>query len=208
MDFGLPAFWTQLQSGAAMEAPTLVEVDDLDASPAGSLETGSPSVYSDMGTSPSTTGSGSPVEAPDEKPVLLRASQEIPYVGGCCEAAAEAAGRRHQQRRRLPRRRPDARTRVGRLPAGRESRCLRQAPATGRAEGRALAQQNLHVSRTADADAVVRPAHGLFGDVERGGERRSSPTKEALRGLDDIPGAIKSVDTASSPAPWRSPGRP
>ena len=33
MDFGLPAFWTQLQSGAAMEAPTLVEVDDLDGVP-------------------------------------------------------------------------------------------------------------------------------------------------------------------------------
>ena len=41
-----------------MDPPTLVEVDDL--SPAGSLETGSPSVYSDMG-SPSTDGS--PVEA-------------------------------------------------------------------------------------------------------------------------------------------------
>ena len=61
-----------------MDPPTLVEVDDL--SPAGSLETGSPSVYSDMGTSPSTDD-GSPVEAPDEKPVLLRASQDVPYVG-------------------------------------------------------------------------------------------------------------------------------
>ena len=84
-----------------MDPPTLVEVDDL--SPAGSLETGSPSVYSDMGTSPSTDGSnGSPVEAPDEKPVLLRASQEIPYVGlgAYAKRAAEAAARRrHQQRR-------------------------------------------------------------------------------------------------------------
>ena len=38
-----------------MEAPTLVEVDDLDASPAGSLETGSPSVYSDMGSPSGST---------------------------------------------------------------------------------------------------------------------------------------------------------
>ena len=96
-----------------MEAPTLVEVDDL--SPAGSLETGSPSVYSDMGTSPSTTGSGSPVEAaPAEKPVLLRASQEIPYVGlgAYAKRAAEAAARRrHQQRRpRYRTARPDATT--------------------------------------------------------------------------------------------------
>ena len=91
-----------------MEAPTLVEVDDL--SPAGSLETGSPSVYSDMGTSPSTDGS--PVEAPDEKPVLLRASQEIPYVGlgAYAKRAAEAAARRRHQRRRPRYRtaRPDA----------------------------------------------------------------------------------------------------
>ena len=75
-----------------MEAPTLVEVDDL--SPAGSLETGSPSVYSDMG-SPSTDGS--PVEAaPAEKPVLLRASQDVPYVGlgAYAKRAAEAAAQK------------------------------------------------------------------------------------------------------------------
>ena len=78
-----------------MEAPTLVEVDDLDLSPAGSLETGSPSVYSDMGTPSTPSTDGSPVEAA-AKPVLLRASQDVPYVGlgAYTKRAAEAAARR------------------------------------------------------------------------------------------------------------------
>ena len=75
-----------------MEAPPLVEVEDLACSPAGSLETGSPSVYSELGTA-SSPSEASPVDITSQKPVLLRASREAPYVGlgAYTKRAAEAA---------------------------------------------------------------------------------------------------------------------
>ena len=108
LDFGLPAFWTQLQSGAAMEAPTLVEVDDLDASPAGSLETGSPSVYSDMGTSPPPLAMAAPSrhqtrsrcscarlkEFPTSAWVLTRSAPRRPPRAGGTSSGGRAAGPR------------------------------------------------------------------------------------------------------------------
>ena len=197
-----------------MEAPTLVEVDDLDASPAGSLETGSPSVYSDMGTSPSTTGSGSPVEAPDEKPVLLRASQEVPYVGlgAYAKRAAEAAARRrHQQRRpRYRTARPDAADDALRAFAGRAKRAASsdKPQQLDVLKVGALTQQNLHVS-------VALPTRTPSSGLPTGFSATSSEEEESVapvptkvkRSVDSTtsPPVKRSVDTASSPAPWRSP---
>ncbi|CAH0370544.1 unnamed protein product [Pelagomonas calceolata] len=192
-----------------MEAPTLVEVDDL--SPAGSLETGSPSVYSDMG-SPSTDGS--PMEAaPAEKPVLLRASQEIPYVGlgAYAKRAAEAAARRrHQQRRpRYRTARPDAADDALRAFAGRAKRAASsdKPQQLDVLKVGALTQQNLHVSV---ALPTRTPSSGLpTGFSATSSEEESVapvPTK-VKRSVDSTtsPAPMKSVDTASSPAPWRSP---
>ncbi len=196
-----------------MEAPTLVEVDDLDASPAGSLETGSPSVYSDMGTSPSTTGSGSPVEAPDEKPVLLRASQDVPYVGlgAYAKRAAEAAARRrHQQRRpRYRTARPDAADDALRAFAGRAKRAASsdKPQQLDVLKVGALARQDLHINVGLPTRT---PSSGLpTGFSATSSEEESVapvPTK-VKRSVDSTtsPAPIKSVDTASSPAPWRSP---
>ena len=197
-----------------MDPPTLVEVEDL--SPAGSLETGSPSVYSDMGTSPSTDD-GSPVEAPDEKPILLRASQDVPYVGlgAYAKRAAEAAARRrHQQRRpRYRTARPDAADDALKAFAGRAKR----AAASDKPQQLdvlrvgALTQQNLHV---AVALPTRTPSSGLpTGFSATSSEEESvapAPTKDispVKRSVDSTtsPAHIKSVDTASSPAPWRSP---
>jgi hypothetical protein len=194
-----------------MDPPTLVEVDDL--SPAGSLETGSPSVYSDMGTSPSTTGSGSPVEAPDEKPVLLRASQEIPYVGlgAYAKRAAEAAARRrHQQRRpRYRTARPDAADDALRAFAGRAKRAASsdKPQQLDVLKVGALARQDLHINVGLPTRT---PSSGLpTGFSATSSEEESVapvPTK-VKRSVDSTtsPAPIKSVDTASSPAPWRSP---
>ena len=197
-----------------MEAPTLVEVDDLDASPAGSLETGSPSVYSDMGTSPSTTGSGSPVEAaPAEKPVLLRASQEIPYVGlgAYAKRAAEAAARRrHQQRRpRYRTAKPDAADDALRAFAGRAKRAASsdKPQQLDVLKVGALARQDLHINVGLPTRT---PSSGLpTGFSATSSEEESVapvPTK-VKRSVDSTtsPAPIKSMDTASSPAPWRSP---
>ena len=196
-----------------MDPPTLVEVDDL--SPAGSLETGSPSVYSDMGTSPSTDD-GSPVEAaPAAKPVLLRASQDVPYVGlgAYAKRAAEAAARRrHQQRRpRYRTARPDAADDALRAFAGRAKRAASsdKPQQLDVLKVGALTQQNLHVSV---ALPTRTPSSGLpTGFSATSSEEEVSPPRKEMspvkRSVDSTtsPAPIKSVDTASSPAPWRSP---
>ena len=192
-----------------MDPPTLVEVDDL--SPAGSLETGSPSVYSDMG-SPSTDGS--PVEAaPAEKPVLLRASQDVPYVGlgAYAKRAAEAAARRrHQQRRpRYRTARPDAADDALRAFAGRAKRAASsdKPQQLDVLKVGALARQDLHINVGLPTRT---PSSGLpTGFSATSSEEESVapvPTK-VKRSVDSTtsPAPIKSMDTASSPAPWRSP---
>ena len=193
-----------------MDPPTLVEVDDL--SPAGSLETGSPSVYSDMG-SPSTDGS--PVEAaPAEKPVLLRASQDVPYVGlgAYAKRAAEAAARRrHQQRRpRYRTARPDAADDALRAFAGRAKRAASsdKPQQLDVLKVGALARQDLHIN-------VGLPTRTPSSGLPTGFSATSSEEEESVapvptkvkRSVDSTtsPAPIKSVDTASSPAPWRSP---
>ena len=195
-----------------MEAPTLVEVDDLDASPAGSLETGSPSVYSDMGTPSTPSTDGSPVEAA-AKPVLLRASQEVPYVGlgAYAKRAAEAAARRrHQQRRpRYRTARPDAADDALRAFAGRAKRAASsdKPQQLDVLKVGALARQDLHINVGLPTRT---PSSGLpTGFSATSSEEESVapvPTK-VKRSVDSTtsPAPIKSVDTASSPAPWRSP---
>ena len=194
-----------------MEAPTLVEVDDLDASPAGSLETGSPSVYSDMGSPSTNSSNGSPVEAA-AKPVLLRASQEIPYVGRCLRKARRRGRRAPAAPARRPRyrtARPDAADDALRAFAGRAKRAASsdKPQQLDVLKVGALARQDLHINVGLPTRT---PSSGLpTGFSATSSEEESVapvPTK-VKRSVDSTtsPAPIKSVDTASSPAPWRSP---
>ena len=179
-----------------MEAPTLVEVDDLDASPAGSLETGSPSVYSDMGSPSTNSSNGSPVEAA-AKPVLLRASQDVPYVGlgAYAKRAAEAAARRrHQQRRpRYRTARPDAADDALRAFAGRAKRAASsdKPQQLDVLKVGALARQDLHIN-------VGLPTRTPSSGLPTGFSATSSEEESVA----PVPTKVKrSVDSTTSPAP-------
>ena len=118
-----------------------------------------------------------------------------PRVGGTSSGAAP---------RGVTRRADDA---CG-LSPGRAGRPLhQQAPAIGRAEGRCLARQDLHINVGLPTRT---PSSGLpTGFSATSSEEESVapvPTK-VKRSVDSTtsPAPIKSVDTASSPAPWRSP---
>jgi len=181
-----------------MEAPPLVEVEDLACSPAGSLETGSPSVYSELGTA-SSPSEASPVDITSQKPVLLRASREAPYVGlgAYTKRAAEAAARRRHQNRRPRYRtaRPDAADDAFRAFAGRAKKAAtadKPRDLTVLTVGE-RARVNLHVSVALPTRTPsTGPATG-FSDESSSDEEVVSVKRPATK------------DTAASPAPWRSP---
>ena len=181
-----------------MDAPATVEVEDLAYSPAGSLETGSPSIYSELGTAGSPS-EASPVDITSQKPVLLRASREAPYVGlgAYTKRAAEAAARRRHQNRR-PRyctARPDAADDAFRAFAGQAKKA---AKADKPHDLTVLtvgdkARVNLHVSV---ALPTRTPSTGPFT-----GFSEASSSDEEVVPVKRPP----TTDTAASPAPWRSP---